>query len=82
MIDIGSEMLKQHFMRYMNTKQQLKKNLVELGFFSYACFNSVCIFKGKSIQLPQNEIDFETHSRLDTDQPPLVYIQYPKTQKG
>lgn len=41
-----------------------------------------CILKGKSIQLPQNEIDFEINPRLDTDQPPLVYIQYPKTQKG
>lgn len=72
-------MLKQHCMRYSNIKQQLEKNIFSRTCFFLHMLVSIrcCIFQGKSILLPQNETDFEIHSRLDTDQPPLVYIQCP-----
>lgn len=83
MIDTGTEMLKQHFMRYRNTKQQLEKNILSRTWVFPHMLVSIqcCIFKGKSIQLPQNETDFKIHSRLNTDQSSLVCIQCPKCQK-
>lgn len=60
---------------------QQHKTAIRKKHFSRTCFFphmlvsiQSCIFKGKSIQLPQNEINFEIHSKLDTDQPPPAYI--------